>query len=215
MAGTENKHFAADEWVDFVNGALSAERTQTMQRHLDSDCRRCSKVVELWGRVRQAAKRESEYEAPESAVRHIRNAFAMAQPLEAKRSFEIPRLVFDSLWRPAAVGVRSTASTPRQVIYKAGEIAIEMQLEPEPNSERINIAGQVSSSARQGEGLSEIPVIVTSPNGKIAEASTNKFGEFQLGFVPREGLRISFGLVGEKELSIPLDGRGVAIFYGN
>jgi hypothetical protein len=215
MAGTESKHFAAEEWVDFVNGVLPAERNQAMQRHLDSDCRRCSKVADLWGRVRQAAKRESECHAPESAVRHVRSAFAMARPLEAKRGFEIPRLVFDTLWQRAAVGVRSTASTPRQVIYKAGEIAIEMLLEPEPNSERINIAGQVSSTARQGEGLPDIPVVVTSPDGKIAEASTNQFGEFQLDFVPQGGLRISFAVIGEKELSIPLEGRGVAIFYGN
>lgn len=212
MAGTESKHFAAEEWVDFVNGALSTERIQTMQRHLDSDCRRCSKVAELWRHVRQAAKRESAYEAPESAVRHVRNAFTMAQPLEAKRNFEIPRLVFDSLWQRAAVGVRSTASAPRQVIYRAGEIAIEMQLEREPNSERINIAGQVSSTARRGEGLAEIPVIVSSPNGKIAEASTNRFGEFQLSFVPQGSLRISFGVVGETQLSIPL---GLAIFCRN
>jgi hypothetical protein len=209
MTRTADKHFATEEWVDFVNGALSPERMQAMQHHLNADCGRCSKVVELWRRVRQAAKRESEYAAPESAVRHVRNAFAMAHPLGAGRSFEIPRLVFDSLWRPAAVGVRSSATTPRQVIYRAGRIAIEMQLEPEPNSERLHIAGQVSSAARRGEGLAEIPVVVSGTSGKLAEASTNRFGEFQLSFVPQGSLRISFGVVGDSQLSIPL------IFYRN
>ncbi len=210
MAGTEKKHFAADEWVDFANGQLSIERTQMMQRHLNTDCERCSKAVQFWQHVRQTAKSESDYQAPESAVRHVRNAFVVAQPLEGKRRFEIPRLVFDSLWRPAAVGVRSASSAPRQLTYRAGEIAIEMQIQPEPHSERINIAGQVSNTAQQGEGLAEIPVIVASPNGKIAEASTNRFGEFHLGFVPEAGARISFGVAGENHLSMPLDGRGVA-----
>jgi len=215
MAGTEKKHFAAEEWVDFVNGQLSTERTQMMQRHLNTHCGKCSKVVQFWQHVRQTAKRESNYQAPESAVRHVRNAFVMAQPLEGKRRFEIPRLVFDSLWRPAAVGIRSASSTPRQLIYKAGAIAIEMQMQPEPHSDRVSIAGQVSNNAQQGEGLAKISVMVTGPNGKIAETSTNRFGEFHLGFVPETGLRISFGVVGENDLSVPLDGRDVAIFYRN
>jgi anti-sigma factor RsiW len=212
MSRTDKKHFATEEWVDFVNGQLSTERTQMMQRHLNTECAKCSKVVLFWQQVRQTAKRESDYEAPESAVRHVRNAFAMAQPLEGKRRFEIPRLVFDSLWSPAAVGVRSASSTPRQLIYRAGEIAIEMQMQPEAHSDRISIAGQLSNAAQQGAGLAEIPVIVTSPNGKIVEASTNRFGEFHLGFVPEAGARISFEVAGENDLSVPLDGRGVEIF---
>jgi hypothetical protein len=215
MAGTERKHFATEEWVDFVNGLLSLERTQTMQRHLDAGCRRCAKMVDLWQQVCEAAKRESEYEAPESAVRHVRNSFVVAKPGKDKRGFEIPRLVFDSLWRPAAVGVRSAPSIPRQVIYRAGDIAIEMQLEPVPNSERINIAGQISDTARQDDGLAETPVVVSGAKGRVAETSTNRFGEFQLGFVPERNLQISFGVMNGKELSIPLEGTGVTIFYRN
>ncbi len=215
MAGTERKHFTTEEWVDFVNGVLSLERMQTMQRHLAADCRRCSKVVALWQHVREAAKRESKYEAPESAVRHVRKSFIVAQAREDKRSFEIPRLVFDSLWRPAAVGVRSTPSIPRQVIYRAGEIVIEMQLEPVPNSERVNIAGQISHTAREGADLAETPVVVSGSQGRVAETSTNRFGEFQLGFVPERNLRISFEVDNDKKLSIPLEGTGVAIFHRN
>jgi anti-sigma factor RsiW len=205
MAGTK-KHFAAEEWVDFVNGQASPDQTQAMQRHL-ADCAPCSKTADLWQQVRQTAARESGYQAPESAVRHVRNAFVMAQPLGSKRRFEIPRLVFDSLWQPAAAGVRSGHKAPKRLIYRAGEITIEMQIEPEPHSERMNIAGQVSSAAEQGEGLAEIRVAVTSAKGKLAEVATNRFGEFQLGFVPETGARISFGVVGNYELTVPLDGR--------
>jgi hypothetical protein len=204
MAGTERKHFATEEWVDFVNGTLSVELKDAVQRHLDTDCERCSQVVELWQRVHQTAKRESQYEAPESAVRHVRNAFAVAQPRKDKLRFEIPRLVFDSLWRPAAIGIRSGSNTPRQLIYRARGIAIEMQLEPVPNSELMNIAGQISDTAR-GEGRAETPVLVISSKGLVAQTSTNRFGEFHLGFAPEKDLRISFGVVNGKEISIPFD----------
>jgi anti-sigma factor RsiW len=207
--------FAAEEWVDFVNGHLSTERMQTMQRHLETDCKACAKVVELWQQVRQTARRESRYEAPESAVTHVRNAFVAAQPIGNKRPFAIPRLVFDSLWQPAAVGVRAAHSTPRRLIYKAGEITIEMQIEPELHSERLNIAGQVSNTAQQGQGLAEVRVSVSSSKGKLAEVATNQFGEFQLGFVPETGTRISFGGVGHDELTVPLEGRGIVIFHRN
>jgi anti-sigma factor RsiW len=206
MAGAERKHCSTEEWVDFVNGALSPERKREMQKHLDSRCRECSKMVELWQLVRHAAKRESEHEVPESAVRHVRNAFAMTHSFKGARPFQIPRLVFDSLWRPAAAGVRSTTTTLRQVIYKAGDVAIEMQLEPVAHTEYTNITGQVSNTAQQGEGMPNVLAAITSPEGAVATASTNQFGEFQLDFVPKSNLRISFAVVGGKELSIPLDG---------
>ena len=215
MTGKDKKHFIAEEWVDFVNERLSSEKMQVMQRHLGTGCGKCSKVFEVWTRVRQAANRESKFEAPESAVRHVRNAFAlMTEPKKNKRRFEIPRLVFDSLWQPAAVGVRSAPSAPRQVLYSAGAIAIEMRLEPLPNSELINVTGQISNGALKGEGLAGISVLVNSSKRKVTEARTNQFGEFQLSFVPETGLRIFFAVENKKDLSISLDGTGVMILPG-
>lgn len=214
MAGTEMKHYAAESWVDFVSGQISMEQKTAMQRHLDLDCESCSQAFQLWQRVSRAAQRESEYEAPESAVTHVRNAFVMAQP-RAQGRLEIPRLVLDSLWRPAPAGVRSAPTVPRQVVYRAGELLVEMQLEPVPHTDRVNIAGQLSRTGGQDDGLAGITVIVSTPKASLAHTSTNRFGEFQLGFVPETNLRISFGVVDGKELSIPLDGTGIRIFHRN
>jgi hypothetical protein len=216
MKGKDKKHFSSEQWVDFVNGKLSATLAQAMQRHLDDNCGRCSKILETWSRVRNAAKREAAWEPPESAVRHIKNAFQMlGKPSKQKRSFEIPRLIFDSLWQPAMVGVRSAACTPRQVLYRAGEVAIEMRLEPELQSERVNVTGQVLNAVKRGEGFGKLVVLVSSNKGIVAETKTNNLGEFYLSFVPTVGLRISFGSVQGRDLSIPLDARGVSIFHRN
>jgi hypothetical protein len=211
----DKQHFATEECVDLVNGQLSVERMQMMQSHLDANCEKCSKTVQFWQHVRQTAQRDADYLVPESVVRHVRTAFIVAQPLGGQRRFEIPRLVFDSLWRPAALGLRSASGKPRQMIYKAGDIAIEIQIQPEPQSDRVSIAGQVSNTARQSEGVAEIPVVLAGPNGKIAEASTNEFGEFHISFSPEPGARISFTVAGQRDLSVPLDGSGAAIFYRN
>jgi len=207
------KHFVAEEWVDFVNNQLSPQQMEPMQRHLETGCQRCSQLFETWNLVSQAAKRESNFKVPESAVRHVLNAFEiMAEPKSADRVFEIPRLVFDSLWQPAMAGVRSGPSTPRHLLYKAGEISIELVLEAEPPSDRVNITGQVSSNASQDEVFTPVPVVLRTSSRKVVEATTNRHGEFHLGFVPESGLRLSFASLGGKELSIPLDGAGMRTF---
>ena len=207
------KHFASEEWVDFVNKQLSPQQTESMQSHLETGCQPCSKLLNTWILVRETAQRESDLQVPESAVRHVINAFAVAaEPKRRSGIFEIPRLVFDSLWQPALAGVRSGAVAPRHLMYRAGEVSIELVLELEPPSDRVHIAGQVSGSGTQNPAFAQIPIVLHTNSTKVVEATTNRLGEFQLGFMPQEGLRISFGSVAGRELTIPLDGIGMRTF---
>ncbi len=214
MKGTENnKHFSPEAWVDFANGTVANEQRLSMEQHLQEGCKPCRNAAALWTRVQDHARREAGYQAPASAIRHVKSAFALlAQERKAKPCFIIPNLVFDSFWQPALAGVRSTTAAPRQVLYKVGDVSVEMRLEPEPLSERMNITGQVYRSCGAGEGLAQIPVLVTGKAGSLAEAHTNEFGEFQLSFVPQDRLRVVFAVERGQDLSIPLDARGVAIF---
>jgi hypothetical protein len=109
-------------------------------------------------------------------------------------------------------GVLSALSAPRHAIYTARKVAIELRLELELSSEHVNIAGQICSATSQAEGCARVTVVVHGHNGKVAETTTNPLGEFQLGFVPEEGLRMSFGNGDGTELSIPLDGTGMRAF---
>ena len=216
MTGKGRKHYRPEQWVDFVNGNLPTEQMKAMQEHLDSKCKNCSELVRIWRKVKQAARREAAYEAPESTIQHVRAAFGLhAQSRRQKRRFEIPRLVFDSLWQPAVSGVRSASTTPRQVLFRAGEVEIEMRIEPEPLSERVNIAGQVHKVAQQGAEMAEILVHISKGKEVIAETKTNRFGEFQVSFVPDAGLQVWFGVGKGRDLSVPLIGQGVGIFLRN
>jgi hypothetical protein len=199
-------HFVEEEWADFLNQLVSKEQANNMQSHLDLKCKSCTAEFAIWQKVYAAAQRESQYEAPEWAVRYVQNAFAIAatKTEEAERAFQIPRLVFDSFLQPALAGVRSGGTALRQLRYRADNIGLELRLEPEKGSERVNITGQVSRIAGQGEGLSGINILVTSTGGKISETCTNRFGEFQLSFTPERDSRFTFAIDG-KALSIPLD----------
>ena len=84
MAGTERQALCSGGMGGLceranLNGATSGH-AKPPRRGL----RDMSRSVELWQRVSQAAQRESGYEAPESAVTHVRNAFVMAQPLKPR-----------------------------------------------------------------------------------------------------------------------------------
>jgi hypothetical protein len=200
------KHFSTEEWVDFVNEMTSQAQTKAMQAHLQAGCQDCSKTATIWKRVRDAAGREADMQVPKSVLQHLQNAFVvMVQPKQKDRLFELPRLIFDSVWQPTEAGVRATAAMPRQMLYQAGGIVIEMRVEAKPNSDRMSLEGQVMDAVLKGKGIDCIPVQLLEGQAKLAETSTNKFGEFHMEFESSKRLQISFGISEKKDIFIPLD----------
>ena len=70
------KHFAVEEWIDFVNHVARTIGREKMKEHLEQGCKRCSKIVSLLRRVRQAAETEANYRPPGDAVRIAKTSFA-------------------------------------------------------------------------------------------------------------------------------------------
>lgn len=198
-------HFTDEQWADFVNRQSPPEQAQEMRDHLSTGCGSCSDCVEFWQRVRGIAALEGEYHPPESVVRHVQQAFSQVKFTLADRGkFEVPHLFFDSLWQPASAGLRSAANAPRQIFYRLRNIAIEMQLEPDLKSERMNLIGQISFGGHD-ENLAGISVVVRRLNGDQQETRTNEFGEFQLAYLPEKGIQIVFSAGNHKDLLVLLD----------
>ena len=205
MKAKRTNHFDAEQWADFVNNQLSGDQRGPMQDHLDAGCEGCMRASTLWRQVEEAARREEHYQAPEWAVRYVRHAFAASELAHATKSdFRIPRLVLDSFWQMAPAGVRSAANAPRHLYYKSDDIAIEMQVERELNSENVSVTGQVSDTALGGEGLAGVPIQLASARRQLLSASTNKFGEFRLTFVPENGLQFLLQLKNGEIIAIPV-----------
>src|SRR5207249_3177255 len=70
------KHFAVEEWIDFVNHVARTIRREKMKEHLEQGCKRCSKIVSQWQRVRQTAETETNYRPPRDAVRIAKASLA-------------------------------------------------------------------------------------------------------------------------------------------
>jgi hypothetical protein len=196
--------------VDFVMQQTPQIQTSAMQSHLDAGCKKCANLASLWSRVGQLAKRDCSCEPPTSAVEQVRRSFSlMVESNSTEHKPLIPRIVFDSLWQPALAGIRSGFTGSRHVIYASGGITIDMRLEPEPRSERINLAGQISAPFQENEEFPPTPVVLSGKSGVLADATTNQFGEFHLAFVPEPGLQITFKIVGKEQIIVPLDSSGI------
>jgi hypothetical protein len=197
------KHFSTEEWVDFVNQALTAHQTEAMQKHLATGCKHCAETVSVWQKVRNAAAMEASYQPSTDTLRIAKAAFA-ASGLARKKK-ESPSLVevlFDSFLQPAVAGARSAAVGTRQMLYKAGTYQIDVQIEPKPGSNRIVVTGQLLALGQPGTAGRDIQVTLSNNRGHSAIATTNQFGEFS-GEIENSG---------DLELSIPSDtGRPIVI----
>jgi len=199
------KHFESREWADFVRGLTGPEETKAMEEHA-GECSVCAAEIASWARVSLAMRRERLYEPPSSVVRVVKTAMTGAKPEAAPSRVRIfAQLVFDSFMQPQAAGVRGTMCGPRQLLYRAGPIVIDMRLEEKQGGERHSLVGQVLSSENNEEGMNEMPVHLLCGRSEIAETRTNLFGEFQLEYDTAKDLQVFLELSQEKDVFIPLD----------
>jgi CheY-like chemotaxis protein len=129
---------------------------------------------ELWGSLESLFR-------PKKVLRLIKNA---------------ARLVFDSFLQPMPAGVRGVSQLPsRQLVYRSGSLMADLWLEPQTDSANVALVGQIVDSDSPDRRLDLIPVALHGPKGRIAYATTNKFGEFHLNFdlVPSVTLEIEVG----------------------
>jgi hypothetical protein len=174
-------HFSMERWVDFARDVVAPQERAAMQNHLDSGCKPCSKALNLWKHVHQVARQEIVLLPPDSAVRAMKGTFAIHGPKKQKRGVLAPaKLLFDSGLGAVQTGFRSSGSTARQLLFGVGTYRIDLRMEPQLDSDKVAVIGQVLHSADPQEGLGALPVALVKGRKVVAETVTSKFGEFNL-----------------------------------
>lgn len=200
------KHYTLEQWVDFVNGQGPRENAAAMQEHLDRGCKNCVHTLMAWRRLQQFAKTEPSFEAPAHAVRWAKAACALqAQPQPRKRICDVALLVFDSFAGMLPEGVRGLSPTGRHLLYRAGNVMIDLRMESQAGSHRVSLDGQVMDEGQDKEGLKKVPVSLLSGREPLAQTETNGFGEFHLECEPDRLLLVAVGVSDQKDVFIPLD----------
>jgi len=175
------KHYSSEQWADYLREAAPKGTMAEMKRHLESGCKKCEQTADMWTTVLKLAHKEAGYQPPDNAVRMAKSYFAMCQ-MEEKKAL-VPRiasLVFDSLRQPRLAGVRSSGSVPQHYVYRAGQLLVDIWMEPAKEAFPATLTGQILDVTSPSKGAKEIMVTLKSDRAEISATTTNQFGEFNL-----------------------------------
>jgi hypothetical protein len=199
------KHFSIEEWADFARGVAARDRQTDMQEHLDTGCKQCVSAVSLWKRVHQAAQREAGYEPPEATLRTVKGLYTIyGKPAMSAKKAALAELLFDSFRSPLQAGVRSSTKDVRQLLYGSGDHRIDLRLEPQADSDKISLVGQLLNSADPARATGAVPVTLLKGRKVVAESATNRFGEFHFEVELEENLQLRVSPPQGPEFSVAL-----------
>ena len=196
-------HFSEETWADFVRGISDAKTHLGIKSHLSSRCSDCVAAFETWQYIHTIATQENSYAPPENIVRMVKQEFATKQTA-APAEWSLAALVFDTFAQPLPAGTRAGSVTARQLVYEAEGLTVDLRLDTQPRSNRINAVGQVLDKRVPRTLGHALVVLWTDKRQPIFETRANERGEFELEFEAQAQLRISIELAGRTPIRIPL-----------
>lgn len=202
------EHFSEQAWADFVRGMNKPETNTDIESHLARGCSNCKAAFNIWNQVRTTIANEKTYMPPDNALRMVKQGFAAKYPPEQRPSV-LASLLFDTFAQPLATGVRSGAAVARQLVYEAEGLTVDLRLDPQPQSNKICVVGQVLDKGLPRVSPSGAAIMLWTEKGQpIVHVSANESGEFQLEFDAQDDLRLSIDVAGRKTIRIPLENLG-------
>ncbi|HKG22877.1 MAG TPA: zf-HC2 domain-containing protein [Blastocatellia bacterium] len=136
--------------IDYLDGRLAGGEADLVAAHLASGCQQCAPTRDWYAGLRELVASDDSIEPPSWVLKRAVRIFdekASRRNLVERLGSAVASLVFDSFARPALMGVRSTETANRQLLYRAGDYSIDLQIAPS-GSARVDVRGQV---LREGE----------------------------------------------------------------
>jgi hypothetical protein len=181
--------------MDYVDGGLTEEAKAPVENHLSqcSDCLELKQELEQFILQLQA---DAAFEPPAELVQWGVSLFQpMLQPKESTggkiRKF-VASLVFDTFDEPMLAGVRRVGAPPRQLLFRAGDVDVDVKIESMEANDRISLVGQVLSNTEKF--FDNTPVKLESHGTVRYKTMTNFVGEFAFDEVPKDTYHLSVDL---------------------
>jgi hypothetical protein len=171
--------------IDYLDGRLTASEVERIDAHLATDCAHCKADAEWYRTVKSTASEDETSDPPSWVLKRALRIFeTRSKPTLVERLGQaVASLVFDSFARPALAGIRSADAAVRQLLYRAGEFSIDVQVVPAGRS-RVNLHGQV---LREGElafeSVGQLELELIKDGSTVLSVSTNGLGEFSVNGV--------------------------------
>ena len=185
------RHPKVETILEHVEGKVRGAAAAETEEHLTT-CALCQEQAEELKELTVFLSQDSQNEPPAAALREAIESFQpVLQPREsgASRIFQIARRVFDSYAQPLE-GVRSGGTIPRQLLYRAGAVDVDLRIEADDG--RVSLSGQLLS---ESESFPEHTEVRLESGGAVRfSTATNAVGEFLFDTVPEETYHLSLEL---------------------
>jgi hypothetical protein len=169
--------------IDYLDGRMAADEAVPLAAHIAAGCAECDENRAWYEQVRAIAAADDSVAPPQWALKRAFRIFETyrGRPRVVERIGQaLARLVFDSLQRPAVAGVRSTETASRQLLYRAGDYSVDIQILPADNS-RADLAGQVLIGVEAAfESVAGLEVRLLRRGETLSSTVTDRLGEFTI-----------------------------------
>jgi hypothetical protein len=188
------RHITIENLVEYVDGKVSGVEKSTLENHVAA-CRDCSELKQEFQALINRLRQDAAFEPPAELVDWGINLFQpIMQPqgkLSGVRKY-IASLVFDTYDQPLLAGVRRVGAPPRQLLFRAGDVDVDVKIESMEANDRITLVGQVLSNT--DKFFDNTPVKLESHGIVRYRTRTNVVGEFSFDEVPKDTYHLSVDL---------------------
>jgi hypothetical protein len=181
--------------MTYLDGNAPEAEKAKMDAHL-AVCAACSESKRQTEALERLLHEEAGFQMPAHLVQGLKDLFpAGSQPAKPFLAQIIASRGFDSFNEPIPAGVRSPAAPPRQCLFRAGEIDVDVKIEPAQGNKRIILTGQVLSDS---SNFVHDAVVRLESEGMVRyRTRTNQMGEFSFE-VPNDAYDLSIEINGER-----------------
>jgi len=188
------RHVTVEDLIDYIEGQTSDVEKSTLDGHV-ATCRECGELKQEFQALITRLREDASFEPPAELVQWGINLFQpVTQPqgvVSGLRKF-IASLVFDTYDQPLLAGVRRVGAPPRQLLFRAGDVDVDVKIESMEANDRITLVGQVLSNT--AKFFDNTPVKLESHGIVRYRTRTNLVGEFSFDEVPKDTYHLSVDL---------------------
>jgi len=188
------RHVTIENLIDYIEGQVSDVDRSTLEGHVVT-CRECGELKQEFQALIMRLREDASFEPPADLVQWGLNLFQpVTQPqgiVSGLRKF-IASLVFDTYDQPLLAGVRRVGAPPRQLLFRAGDVDVDVKIESMEANDRITLVGQVLSN--HAKFFDNTPVKLESHGIVRYRTRTNLVGEFSFDEVPKDTYHLSVDL---------------------
>ena len=187
------RHVTIEEIVTYTDGKASDAERIFLESHTMT-CSDCNDLCKEFQTLLVRLREDSTYEPPSESVEWGINLFQPIVQPQASGNLRrlIASLVYDTYDQPMLAGVRHVSAPPRQLLFRAGEVDVDVKIESTEANDRIALAGQVLSN--DIKFFDNTPVKLESHGIVRYRTRTNSVGEFSFDDVPKDTYHLSVDL---------------------